>query len=817
MMRKDISAKFLALVLSCAMPAGMCLPAAVPVYAAEESRGVEAEVLEADDTAEVTGAVDEAQTSDAQATDTESGPEEILENEDVDVPMEGTYTEKEENQEVEENVTEEDSVQEEQAAAVEAGSYALMNIPYDDFYKAEISNSVPVDAFTSATLNKTRTDSLAGGSYHVDSNGTDITGITYPVKIGEGVDFSDSTKYKEVKDADYLEITVTNRGTTSTKSYNGSETLFESPSYSYYVLEEEPKYYKTVTVGSDGKLVFGKAEGTRTVVPSTNAKAVLETESSYGDYGLTVVSGNSTGNPEFLNDVTTVYGVVINTDGAETSGYGLRHMENIWQKTKLAWCTGFTKDVHNCPTSQEHYASMMGQNITGVTYYTDKGIYEILLAEAVHVPVKFEYTLEVEDAPLGSGSTNVNLNGLPADYGPAYNVAGLEGAGVAEGKLSYTKERAKKGSYTLVITDQGGKYAPISAAFELYVDAPVTYSSADKKLMVKSGGKETDFAEYIGNIKSAEINGQSYAAEGRGAVKVIDDDGKLNVDAGPIKAEGVYTIILRATGYTEVEFHYSPNMKLEGVEKAIESAKKLSKSSYTATSWKALETALEGAENALKSAASQTELDRAQAQLDRAVRALVKVRPKTGSTVRAGTVKYQVKSSSAVTVKAPSSKSLSKVSIPAAVTINGYRYNVTAIGNKAFAGCTELKTVSIGKNVASIGTNAFYNCKAVTKVTITSTALTKIGNAAFSGCTAMTSFTAQSAKLTSIGSKAFAGDKKLKSITLKTAELKKAKVGANAFRNIKASCTFKVPAEQVKAYKKIFQAKGAGKKIKVKK
>ena len=54
-----------------------------------------------------------------------------------------------------------------------------MNIPYDVFYKAETTNNdVKVDAFTSATKNKTRTGSLAGGSYHVNADGSDITGIS---------------------------------------------------------------------------------------------------------------------------------------------------------------------------------------------------------------------------------------------------------------------------------------------------------------------------------------------------------------------------------------------------------------------------------------------------------------------------------------------------------------------------------------------------------------------------------------------------------------------------------------------------------------
>lgn len=96
-------------------------------------------------------------------------------------------------------------------AAIEAlqSQYVLMNIPYAAFYQAEVHNDVPVDAFTSATKNKTRTASLSGGSYHVNADGSDITGITFPVKVTEDMDLS---KYTKVTDEDSVEITVTNRG-----------------------------------------------------------------------------------------------------------------------------------------------------------------------------------------------------------------------------------------------------------------------------------------------------------------------------------------------------------------------------------------------------------------------------------------------------------------------------------------------------------------------------------------------------------------------------------------------------------------------------
>ena len=68
-------------------------------------------------------------------------------------------------------------------ATVSTDVYVLMNIPYDKFYEAE-GDKDDVDAVTSATLNKTRS-SLAAGSYHVNSDGSDITGVTYPVKISD--------------------------------------------------------------------------------------------------------------------------------------------------------------------------------------------------------------------------------------------------------------------------------------------------------------------------------------------------------------------------------------------------------------------------------------------------------------------------------------------------------------------------------------------------------------------------------------------------------------------------------------------------------
>ena len=86
----------------------------------------------------------------------------------------------------------------EEPTTASGDTYVLMNIPYSDFYKSEVNNDIAVDIYTSATKSKTL-GTRVKGSYHVNEDGSDITGVTYPVKVSEGVDLS---KFKKVKDTD---------------------------------------------------------------------------------------------------------------------------------------------------------------------------------------------------------------------------------------------------------------------------------------------------------------------------------------------------------------------------------------------------------------------------------------------------------------------------------------------------------------------------------------------------------------------------------------------------------------------------------------
>ena len=78
-----------------------------------------------------------------------------------------------------------------------------------------------------------------------------------------------------------------------------------------------------------------------------------------------------------------------------------------------------------------------------------------------------------------------------------------------------------------------------------------------------------------------------------------------------------------------------------------------------------------------------------------------------------------------------------EVIIPSSVTYEGTTYPVTAIGNHAFMGATELTRVSIPNSVSAIGIHAFSSCNNLTDVNIPD-AVTVISAATFYYCTSLT-------------------------------------------------------------------------------
>lgn len=81
-----------------------------------------------------------------------------------------------------------------------------------------------------------------------------------------------------------------------------------------------------------------------------------------------------------------------------------------------------------------------------------------------------------------------------------------------------------------------------------------------------------------------------------------------------------------------------------------------------------------------------------------------------------GSLKYRVTSESYKTAELVGYEGdgpTGSFAIPASITLSGYDYDVTSIGENAFDGCTGMTSVSIGSGVATIGDEAFMNCTAL--------------------------------------------------------------------------------------------------------
>ena len=404
-------------------------------------------------------------------------------------------------------------------------SYVLMNIPYDEFYKAELNeNAAAVDAVSSATKNKTRNGSLAGGSYHVNRDGSDITGVTYPVRVKT----SDLSGLKQVTNSDSVSITVKNKkGEDETSTYTGREALFESASYSYYALSSTPSYYKEATL-TNGKWSFGKATGAASEATATIAK--FKAPGHHANYEMEIESDK-------IEKGQKVYAVVLtDTDG---NSYGLHHVTEIWHVTKL----GFKADP-----------ALVGKTISAVTYYTEDGIIKLNLAEKLYVPVISGAKAEVAKSDADAKETTLTLSGFPEDF--VKNVKVPKGMTYADGKISFGD--ALPGSYTVTVSDAKGIYADVTASFTVSTSKTVAqYDESNVSLKAVKGVNDAALENYLKNITSVKVGDKEYAATGKKVVTIINSNGYLDLTAEPfadMKFGSSYTITVKANYYKDQEF-----------------------------------------------------------------------------------------------------------------------------------------------------------------------------------------------------------------------------------------------------------------------
>lgn len=415
------------------------------------------------------------------------------------------------------------------AGVAEEYAYVTMNVPYDDFYKAEGVTAVNgVDAVTSATMRKSRmntADGLTAGTYYKtaeDEKSDAIRGVVCTVRVAK----SDLAKL--------------------------NASLTEHDDYYYTALDSVPENYKELTVNKDGSYSFGKTTAAVDTETLKDTTVTFKTSSKYGDYQMKFSTN-------VLEKIGRAYGATVTT--TDGTSYAMRSLENVWngKSLELAWSVGFTTTAHGNPLVSDDYVSMMGKTIKSVAFYTVDGKIYSLDCEQ-YVPVKFATeNFTVENALADSGSTSVEMKDFPKDYEAEYKVTDakgneLEGASVKDGKISWTGTPAT-GKYTLTVSDKSGKYASFSTTFELQTSAmPAAYQASNLRVAGADGASAEELSSFLSNVSSVNVNGKDYSASGRGSVAVINSKGFVDLAASPftgMKAGDTYKISVKATGYAK--------------------------------------------------------------------------------------------------------------------------------------------------------------------------------------------------------------------------------------------------------------------------
>lgn len=168
---------------------------------------------------------------------------------------------------------------------------------------------------------------------------------------------------------------------------------------------------------------------------------------------------------------------------------------------------------------------------------------------------------------------------------------------------------------------------------------------------------------------------------------------------------------------------------------------------------------------------------------------------KKGTVVQAekGTGKYKVTDANSESPsveyagQTKAEKKKKTVTIPATVTSNGVKYEVTSVAPKSFKNNKKVTTVKMPATIEKIGRSAFEGCKKLKTVAI-----------------------GKSTK--SIGKNAFKNCKNLKTVTIKSTKVPK--IDKSAFKGVNKKCVIKVPKKLVKKYKQLFKKKGIKLKVK---
>lgn len=226
--------------------------------------------------------------------------------------------------------------------------YATMNVPYKEFYAAEMTDLEQVDVVSTATTSKFKSGGATGLSQGTYNDGTNLCGVTVAVKLT-------AKQFKSVYKADAT----------------AQDDYFVSG-----ITATAPAAYKTMNADGSFSAMSTKKDASKLSVTD------YTTETGYGDYQVTLDGVSTSGS--INGETATILGAVLTTSDGKS--YAMYALENLWFGTRIpnveiAWSVKGGKGLHkshNNPDAPLFYQyDMNGKTLTNVKLLTSIGVYDI--------------------------------------------------------------------------------------------------------------------------------------------------------------------------------------------------------------------------------------------------------------------------------------------------------------------------------------------------------------------------------------------------------------------------------------------------------
>lgn len=479
--------------------------------------------------------------------------------------------------------------------------YAVnMKLSYHDLYQIygvdtlkNVTSTDYVDAFSSATVKKAVGNGFGGlnaGTYHVpDVASTDTEAINAFIADGktvnvEGVQIPIVVTEKEraalieagvYAEADFTLLTngsYTKKEISSSRNSAGKEFDVTYTPVLQADIVDVSKVISSSAISTDAV----KISKVNDLAENVSVTSEFSVESHWGDYEFSL-SGDVF-EDTLTKDSAIVYGVIANT--AEGEQYAMYSQENIWNISEIAWSV---VDANR----SEAYEKSMGQTITGFTYITSKGVYNVDIADT-YLPVLSTITATAEEADVAAETVvNVTLKDAPVDFVPAYSLsltdATITATAAAVNGSTLTIGNAVPGVYTLNVADASGKYNGTSTTVTVK-GSKVSYDNG-LKMDAKGADSVANFMKNINSVTVSTGTSVTYLPVSTGSSNhfvskdIFNADGTVNENAtyDYVEASGSgrkvtynvvsngkifsqetnYTITVSSTGYETITFTYT--------------------------------------------------------------------------------------------------------------------------------------------------------------------------------------------------------------------------------------------------------------------